>query len=260
MCGRFALHASPELIAEFLSLEEIEAFPPRYNIAPTQPILIAISGRDSRPDANAANRSAQLARWGLIPPWVKDASKFPLLINARSETAATKNSFRAALKYRRCLIPATEFYEWRRSASGPSEPFLFRPKSGRPFAFAALMETAIDQDGGEIDTAAIITAAATGAARKIHDRMPVTIEEAHFERWLNCRDYAPGDVAGIFGASQVPEFDIVPISTAVNKVANAGPSIQEPTSVPQRQSERNDDGAGEAAGTGKGTGDQLTLL
>ncbi|WP_244404136.1 SOS response-associated peptidase [Fulvimarina pelagi] len=228
MCGRFALHASPEIVAEFLSLDEIDEFPPRYNIAPTQPILIAIGGHQDRPDANRANRSAQLARWGLIPSWVKDASKFPLLINARGETAATKNSFRAAMKYRRCLIPATEFYEWRRTGGGPSEPFLFRPKFGRPFAFAGLMETTIDPDGGEIDTAAIVTTKASGPPADIHDRMPVAIEEGEFERWLDCRDYNPAGVADLIAGSAVRGFEIVRIGTAVNKVMNADPSIQEP--------------------------------
>lgn len=261
MCGRFALHASPEIVADFLSVDEIDDFPPRYNIAPTQPILIAIGGRADRPDANRANRanrSAQLARWGLIPSWVKDASKFPLLINARGETAATKNSFRAAMKYRRCLIPATEFYEWRRSGSGPSAPFLFRPKGGRPFAFAGLTETAIDADGGEIDTAAIVTTAASGSAKEIHDRMPVALEEGEFERWLNCREYDASDVADLIAGSAVPDFEIVPIGPAVNKVANANPSIQEP--VKQPVDEGKDDKARDDATSGNGDDTQLKLI
>ena len=114
MCGRFTLTAPPERIAELLALAEIEPFPPRYNIAPTQPILIAIGGGSERPGANLPDRTALLVRWGLIPSWVKDPKDFPLLINARAETATTKNSFRGAVKYRRCLIPASGFYEWKR--------------------------------------------------------------------------------------------------------------------------------------------------
>ncbi|MEN3791438.1 SOS response-associated peptidase [Fulvimarina sp. MAC3] len=258
MCGRFALHTSPEIVADFLSIEEIDDFPPRYNIAPTQPILIAIGGRAEHPDANRANRSAQLARWGLIPSWVKDASKFPLLINARGETVATKNSFRAALKYRRCLIPATEFYEWRRSGSGPSAPYLFRPKGGRPFAFAGLMETAIDSDGGEIDTAAIVTTAAAGPPSEIHDRMPVALEEGEFERWLNCRDYDASDVADLLARSAVPDFEIVPIGTAVNKVANSNPSIQEPIEKPI--DDREDGKKGKGGAESDGSDAQLKLI
>ncbi|MER0237960.1 SOS response-associated peptidase [Fulvimarina sp. MAC8] len=258
MCGRFALHASPEIVAEFLSLEEIDHFPPRYNIAPTQPIVIAIGGREDRPDANRANRSAQLVRWGLVPSWVKDTSKFPLLINARGETAATKNSFRAAMKYRRCLIPATEFYEWRSTDSRLSQPFLFRPKSGRPFAFAGLMETAIDPDGGEIDTAAIVTSAAAGPPKEVHDRMPVALEEGEFERWLNCREYDSSDVADLIASSIVQDFEIVPIGTAVNKVANSNPAIQEPIEKPIDDTQ--DRKKKEASADGGDGGAQLKLI
>ncbi|RFC66547.1 SOS response-associated peptidase [Fulvimarina endophytica] len=232
MCGRFALHAKPELVAEFLSAGDVTDFPPRYNIAPTQPILLAIGDEGERPNGNASGRSLQLARWGLIPSWVKDASGFPLLINARGETAATKHSFRSAMKYRRCLVPATEFYEWRREGKGASQPFLFRPADRRPFAFAALMETAIGPDGGELDTAALVTTAASGAAKTIHDRMPVTVGEPDFERWLNCRNYGVADVNDLLERSDVPDFDIVPIGPAVNKVANMGPSIQDPVERP----------------------------
>ena len=228
MCGRFALHASPELVAELLSLDEIEDFPPRYNIAPTQPILMATAGPPREPGSNLPDRVALLVRWGLIPSWVKDASKFPLLINARAETVATKNSFRAAMTYRRCLIPATEFYEWKRTGSGPAQPFLFRPVSARPFAFAGLLETAHGPDGGELDTAAIVTTAAQGALTEIHDRMPVIVEEPDYERWLDCRTNGPGAVADLVTTSAAKDFSIVPIGTAVNKVAHAGPEVQTP--------------------------------
>ena len=111
MCGRFSLTASPEEVAEFFDLEEVEDFPPRYNIAPTQPILIIAGDISRAPGDNRSNRRPLLVRWGLIPSWVKDLEKFPLLINARSETAAEKASFRAAMRHRRVLIAASGFYE-----------------------------------------------------------------------------------------------------------------------------------------------------
>nr|WP_273506720.1 SOS response-associated peptidase [Fulvimarina manganoxydans] len=273
MCGRFALHASPERVAELLSLDEIEDFPPRYNIAPTQPILLVIGGAEARPEANRAGRSALLARWGLIPSWVKDASKFPLLINARAETAATKNSFRAAMTYRRCLIPATEFYEWRRTGSGPAKPFLFRPASAQPFAFAGLLETAHGPDGGELDTAAIVTTSAEGALTEIHNRMPVVVEEPDYERWLDCRTNAPGAVADIVATSAAKDFAILPVGTAVNKVANSGPEVQAPIGRPaivetnaqdmsaRKRRETGKAGAGESAPSPKDDGEgQLKLF
>ncbi|MBC8129263.1 MAG: SOS response-associated peptidase, partial [Rhizobiaceae bacterium] len=137
MCGRFTLTATPREVADLLSLAEIEDFPPRYNIAPTQPILVILGGTELRPDANRSGREARLVRWGFVPGWVKDLKTFPLLFNARSETAAGKNAFKAAMKYRRCLVPASGFYEWRRDAAGKTgQAFFVRPRSGRPLAFA----------------------------------------------------------------------------------------------------------------------------
>ena len=117
MCGRYGLAATPEEVAELLGVMEIDGFPHRYNIAPTQPILAVISGERQELGSNRPDRQALLVRWGLIPGWVKDTRDFPLLINARSETAITKASFRAAMRHRRVLIPATGFYEWQPSAA-----------------------------------------------------------------------------------------------------------------------------------------------
>ena len=233
MCGRFTLTASPERVAELLALAEIDPFPPRYNIAPTQPILIAIGGGTERPGANLPDRAALLVRWGLIPAWVKDPKEFPLLLNARAETAATKNAFRGAMKYRRCLIPASGFYEWKRygkSARGArkSDAYFIKPSDGEPFAFAGLMESYLAADGSEIDTAAVLTTAANATIAAIHDRMPVVVRRRDHERWLDCRQNDPQAVADILDAANDDFFMPVRISDKVNKVANAGPEVQEP--------------------------------
>ncbi|MFN3674286.1 MAG: SOS response-associated peptidase, partial [Bosea sp. (in: a-proteobacteria)] len=107
MCGRYALTATPEEILHFLSVIDVDHFPPRYNIAPTQPILVVTSSEQRSPGSNLPDRRALLARWGFIPGWVKDPREFPLLINARAETAIEKASFRAAMRHRRVLIPAS---------------------------------------------------------------------------------------------------------------------------------------------------------
>ena len=233
MCGRFTLTASPDHIAELLALSEIEPFPPRYNIAPTQPILIAIGGGAERPGANLPDRTALLARWGLIPAWVKDPKEIPLLINARAETAATKNAFRGAMRYRRCLIPASGFYEWKRHekrarGARKSDAYFIKPSDGEPFAFAGLMERYLAADGSEIDTAAVLTTAANDTIGAIHDRMPVVVQGRDHERWLDCRHNDPADVADILDAANDDFFTPVRISDKVNKVANTGPDVQVP--------------------------------
>ncbi len=172
MCGRFVLAAPPEEVRRVFGYQEQPNFPPRYNIAPTQPIAMVARFE--------GQRRFMLVRWGLIPSWVKDPAAFTLLINARSETAAEKPAFRAAMKYRRCLIPASGFYEWRRPASGPKEPFYIRPADGSIAAFAGLFETYSSKDGSEIDTAAILTTDANSSFSWIH-RLLAPVPDDYFD-------------------------------------------------------------------------------
>lgn len=227
MCGRFALTATPDQTATFLGMAETEGFPPRYNIAPTQPILMALAGEPRAPGSNLPDRRALLARWGLIPTWVKDVRNFPLLFNARGEEAADKASFRAAMRHRRALVPASGFYEWRKQAGGKGQPYWIRPKHGGLVAFAALMETYAEPGGSEIDTGAILTTSASADILHIHERMPVVIEPDEFSRWLDCRTREPRDVADLLRPAEEGFFEAVPIADLVNKVANTGPEIQE---------------------------------
>lgn len=135
MCGRFTLAIEPQELAEAFDLAEtLDDFPPRYNIAPSQPIAAILKSPDDQ------ERHFQLLKWGLIPSWSKDPSIGNRLINARGETVATKPSFRAAFKRRRCLIPATGFYEWQKHEGG-KQPFYIRLRNQQPFAFAGLWET-----------------------------------------------------------------------------------------------------------------------
>ncbi|MEL6946687.1 MAG: SOS response-associated peptidase, partial [Pseudomonadota bacterium] len=250
MCGRYGLDiAWEELFAYFNLLRPTEDdrgpdLTPRRNIAPTQPIMVVRNGYD-------AAREALLARWGLLPSWVKDPKAFTLLLNARSETAAEKPSFRAAMRHRRVLIPASGFYEWRRFGKGQkSQPYWVVPsndnrndasspdKSGQSVdatrsntppivAFGGLMETWTGPDGSELDTACILTTAANESFSEIHDRLPLVIDPKDFERWLNCRDNGPSDVADLMAPADDLFFRVIPVSDAVNKVANGGPEVQE---------------------------------
>lgn len=151
----------------------------------------------------------------------------PLLINARSETAAEKASFRAAMRHRRALIPASGFYEWKRFGPGQAQAYWVKPRDGGIVAFGGLMETWAEPGGSEMDTAAILTTPANERIAHIHHRMPVVIKPVDFDRWLDCIGNEPRDVAELMRPVEPDFFEAVPVSDAVNKVANSGPEIQE---------------------------------
>jgi putative SOS response-associated peptidase YedK len=232
MCGRFALTATPDRTAAFLGLAGLEEFPPRYNIAPTQPVLMALAGPPREPGSNLPNRQAMLVRWGLIPAWVEDTKAFPLLINARSESVLQKASFKAAMRHRRALVPASGFYEWQQSGGVRGQPYWIRPRRAGVLAFAGLIETYAEPGGSEMDTGAIITTEANAGIAHIHDRMPVVIEERDFARWLDCRTQEPRHVLDLLKPAESDFFEAIPVSDLVNKVANTGPEIQERGIVP----------------------------
>jgi putative SOS response-associated peptidase YedK len=227
MCGRYAITLPPQAMRELFAYPEQPNFPPRYNIAPTQPVPVV--------RMHEGARQFMLMRWGFIPGWVKDAKDFPLVINIRGESAREKPSFRAAFTRRRCLMPVDGFYEWHRLGK-ENRPYLFRRPDRGLFAFAALWETWHSQDGSEIDTVAMVTGPANGLMSAIHHRCPVIIEPRDHEAWLD--EAASGNEAAAL-LKPPPEslLDMVRVSPAVNRVANDGPELQEPF----------DGGAGEAA-------------
>ena len=237
MCGRFGLIAKLDQVGDAFGIADAEAFPPRYNIAPTQPILIVMGGPPRAPGSNLPQRRSLLVRWGLLPGWVKNPKGFPLLINARSEEAAAKPAFRAAMRHRRALIPASGFFEWRNVGPQEKQAYWVRPRDGGVIGFAGLMETWSEPGGSEIDTAAILTTAANDDLRPIHHRMPVVIRPRDFDRWLDCRTQEPRDVADLTRPVEDGFFEAIPVSDRVNKVANDGPENVEPAdlSAPPKQ-------------------------
>src|SRR5712691_1482180 len=174
MCGRYLITSSPEAIRRLFRYREQPNFPPRYNVAPTQPIPIV--------RLNEGEREFALVRWGLLPSWVKDPRTFTLLINARGESVTDKPAFRNAMKRRRCLVPADGFYEWK-DEGGRKRPYAVRPKDGGPIAFAGLWETWIGPNGEEMETAAIVTCVANRSLGAIHARMPVVVPPEAFDFW-----------------------------------------------------------------------------
>jgi putative SOS response-associated peptidase YedK len=219
MCGRYALTATPEEVQALFGYLDAEDFPPRYNIAPTQPVAIVRLVRGARRFA--------LVRWGLVPSWVKDPKRFALLFNGRSESAAEKPAFRAAMRYRRCLVPASGFYEWRRGPGKAKQPFWVRPHGGGLVAFAGLWETWSGPDGNDIDTACILTTDANETVAPIHDRMPVVIVPEAFDRWLDAGQYAPRDVNDLLRPAPPELFEAIPVGSRVNAAVNDDPSVQE---------------------------------
>ena len=223
MCGRYALTATPEEVQALFGYLDGEDFPPRYNIAPTQPVAIVRLDRGTRRFA--------LVRWGLVPSWVKDPKAFALLFNARAESAAEKPAFRAAMRYRRCLFPASGFYEWRRGPGKTKQPYCVQPRGGGLVAFPGLWETWSDRDGGEIDTACILTTDANVLVAPIHDRMPVVIAPTDFERWLDAREYPPEAVADLLRPAPQDLFEAIPVGSRVNTAENDDPAVQEPVAA-----------------------------
>ncbi|GMU50842.1 MAG: DUF159 family protein [Candidatus Desulfobacillus denitrificans] len=179
MCGRFALKAPPADIARQFGVDAVPELAPRYNIAPTQDILII------RTDAQARLEAVQV-KWGLLPSWAKDISMAAKLANARGETVAEKPAFRSAFRRMRCLIPADGFYEWEATPSG-KQPWFLRLKSQAPLAFAGLWEHWQGPDGAPLETATIITTGANELVRPVHDRMPVILQPADYAAWLGAQ-------------------------------------------------------------------------
>jgi putative SOS response-associated peptidase YedK len=188
---------------------------PRFNIAPTQQILVV------RPDNKA--REWTFMRWGLVPSWARDAKSGPPMINARAETLATKNSFREAFKKRRCLIPADGFFEWQKTGGKTKVPHYIRLANDRPFAFAGLWETRRGEEGDRLESCTIVTCQPNALMATLHDRMPVILSADLCGPWL---DPAIEDVAALQGMLQpypAEEMTAFPISTLVNSPRNESP-------------------------------------
>ena len=221
MCGRFLLVSPPHIVRDLLDVEIRENFPARYNIAPTQPIAMARVGERRQ-------REFALVRWGFVPSWAKkdyfEKVGTKPLINARGETVAEKPTFRGAFKRRRCLIPADGFYEWR-TEDGARQPYLIKPSAGGLFAFAGVWETATDPDGGEIDTAAIITTEAGGDIAPLHNREPVVIAREHFAAWLDIDERETGAALAMIEAQPKGFWTFHQVSKAVNNARNEGEAL-----------------------------------
>ncbi len=221
MCGRFTLALpTDQLQLAFPWLEMPDAQPPRFNIAPTQPVAVV---------TNADQTRMSYFQWGLVPFWAKDPKIGNRMINARSETLAEKPSFRTAYRRRRCLVLADGFYEWKKEPGRTAKtPMYICLQSGLPFAFAGLWDVWRSADGSELPTCTIITTRPNALLEPIHNRMPVILPSDAHAQWLDPGDKAPADLQPLLGAYPAEEMVAYPVSTLVNSPQNDLPACIAP--------------------------------
>ncbi|MFP5240380.1 MAG: SOS response-associated peptidase [Acidobacteriota bacterium] len=219
MCGRFALGIPRKLIRERFQLEAVPDAPARYNIAPGQ-LVEAVT-------ENEHGRRMGLYRWGLVPFWAKDPGIASRTINARAETAAEKPAFRAALRHRRCLVPAQGFYEW----TGPPkkrQPWFITPEDGSLMALAGLWERWESPLGEELLSLTILTCEANAFVAPLHNRMPVAVRPEDDARWLDPALDDPKELADILAQRPWPGMARWMVGTAVNAAGHEGAELIEP--------------------------------
>jgi putative SOS response-associated peptidase YedK len=213
MCGRFKLEAKPGRIAEEFDLAEEPEVTPRYNIAPTQPVLAVVQ------DRKEPVRHAREMRWGLVPSWATDLSIGNSLINARAESILEKPAFKEAFRKRRCLIPADGFYEWKRAGS-TKQPYHFGRADGDVFAFAGVWDRWQSPEGKWIESCSILTTDANALLNEVHDRMPVIVPREQYALWLDPDVEESPDLKEVMRPFDSRQMKGYPVSKTVNSPNN----------------------------------------
>lgn len=219
MCGRFTLRTPMETIASLFNGLQMPPVVPRYNVAPTQQVLCVRQNRDG------ANEAVEL-RWGLVPSWSKDLKMGARMINARGETVATKPSFRAAFKKRRCLVLADGFFEWQKVGS-IKQPYYITRNDDQPFCMAGLWEFWKSTEGEPVETCTIITTSANETMQTLHDRMPVILKPDDYDFWIDNQFPGIEKLETLLVPCADDQLVTRPVSTVVNKPANDTPECIE---------------------------------
>jgi len=240
MCGRYALLTTGDALAAVFDLVEVPEASPRANVAPMQDAPVIRAGAADRGGGGDGplERRATCMRWGLVPFWAKDPSVGNRMINARSETAAGKPAFRAAMKSRRCVVPADGFYEWK-AIGDVKQPFYVHragaPPTGAPIAMAGLWERWREKDapGDEpaLETFTILTTSANATLADLHLRMPVILDGAGIERWLDPSVEDAGQLEDLLRPLPDDALDLHPVDRAINRVGNDDPALVEPIEI-----------------------------
>lgn len=223
MCGRFTLTLPPDLLAEIIGEIVAARVQPRYNIAPTQEVAVV------RQDAGGRLHLDYL-RWGLIPPWAKDASVGNHMINARSETVAEKPAFRHAFRSRRCLVLASGFYEWK-AEGNRKQPLYIHMKDSGPMVFAGLWESWKSPEGAIVESCTILTTYSNSLIRPLHDRMPVILGRSDWDIWLS-REATSDELTPFFQPYPSDLLAMYPVGIGVNSPRNDTPDLLEPLNEP----------------------------
>ena len=213
MCGRFFLDAQAGDIVDHYNAPPPDLYAARFNIAPTTPVL-AYTGE-----------GFNLFRWGLVPSWARDITMGNRMFNARAETVAEKPSFRNAYKRRRCLIPATGFYEWRQE-EGHKQPYCCHINH-RLFSFAGIWELWQDADGNELQSCSVITTESRGEMQQLHQRMPVYVAPQDYANWLDCTAEETGEADRLL-ADTTPDYQFYAVGRAVGNSRNEGEDLIKP--------------------------------
>lgn len=217
MCGRYALLDLAEFVGLFPWVAPPEKFAPRYNIAPAQPILML---------SNRNGGTFEHAIWGLIPAWAKQTGEVKSMINARAETLSSRPMFRGAFRHRRCIVPASGFYEWQKTSHGNQPYYVTLPKN-KPMLFAGLWENTPDRGGGEIPTACVITTVANEFLQGVHDRMPAILTPEEAKEWITTPDTEAEGMTDLLGPYVGPMHKI-PVGRMVNSPSHDRPDCIEP--------------------------------
>ena len=224
MCGRYQIVTDAQALYDAFQVEvELNAGPlARYNVAPATEQLVILE--------EGGRRVARWLRWGLIPHWAKDKAIAYKTVNARGESVATKPAFRAALRQRRCLVPATGFYEWC-VADGRKQPYLIRFRNGELFSFAGLWESWAGP-AGELRTFTIITTEPNTLMARSHERMPAIVPRAQYARWLDPALRDPAQIQPMIASYPAAQMQAFPVGAAINNVRNQGAGLTVPAGGP----------------------------
>ena len=237
MCGRYAASANPDdLVEEFEVVERPEqALEPSWNVAPTQDVYAVLERAPRGEPDEPPRRRLQVARWGLVPSWAKDAAIGSRMINARMETVAEKPAFKRAFAKRRALLPADGYFEWYGEVKGKKQPFFIRPADGGVLAMAGLYELWRDPSvptDAETDpwlwTVTVLTTTAIDDLGRIHDRMPLLVEKQRYAEWLDPAVDDPDELRGLLVPAAPGLLTAYPVATTVNNVKNNGPELVDP--------------------------------
>lgn len=244
MCGRFVVAKSSSELAVELDIDRVtnEPLPHSYNIAPTTPIPVVVHAPAPPEEVDeygsAPIRRLEVAKWGLVPAWASDASVAARAFNARSETAAVKPTFRAAVKRRRAVIPASGYYEWQRNSDGSKQPYYVHPNADHSLCFAGLYEWWQHPDGDWLLSATILTREAPeGRMRELHQRIPVFCEIADIDEWCDPQTLGSAEMIADFAerSLQITEsLTLHPVDARVGNVRESGASLIDPIRLDQQ--------------------------